>query len=246
MCIAIVKPIGTTISDEHLRNSAASNRDGGGYAFVEADGKMLVRKGYFNVDKFIEDYRADEERLGATSPALIHFRISTGGGVSVDNCHPFLFKHGALIHNGWFFSGYGDKSDTRLLMEDIGEHLTKARVESNKKELGEHFGMNNKVAILFRDRTVSIINEERGTWEEGVWYSNTTFRRSVMSTYYGAGARRPASPGVQVSNHAASCASLGASCGVGGYEVDGDGDFPGMNGVYGNVVSMDRLGRGDY
>lgn len=181
LCIAIVKPVGKEITDEAIRNSAASNRDGGGYAFVGPKGKLVVKKGYFNVEKFIEDYRADEALYGSTSPALLHFRISTGGGVTVDNCHPFEYKHGALIHNGYFFSGSADKSDTRILVEAVGDKLTAKNVKEHSDKLSKAFA-GSKVAILFKDRSFAIINEPSGMWDGGVWYSNGSFRRGVVST----------------------------------------------------------------
>ena len=175
MCIAILKPIGANITDDEIRNCARANREGGGYAFVGKKGKMWVRKGFFDVEKFIEAYREDEKKFGQTSPALLHFRIATGSKVNEDNCHPFVFKHGALIHNGWFFPSTQEKSDTRLLTERIGDWLTRDRAIKHREELSKYFG-HNKVVLLYRDKTAVILNEDAGTWHNGVWFSNGGFR----------------------------------------------------------------------
>lgn len=179
MCIAILKPIGANITDEELNNSFNSNRQGGGYSFVGKKGRMVVRKGFFDFVSFLEAYRADEKRWGENSPALIHFRIATGSKVNEENCHPFEFKHGTFIHNGWFFSSTLEKSDTNIFVEKVGDWLTKDRAVAHKEELGKHFGY-NKVVILYRDRTALILNESSGQWHNGVWYSNGGFRNNSV------------------------------------------------------------------
>lgn len=186
MCIAILKPIGAEITDEEIRNCAYSNAQGGGYAFVGRKNRMWIRKGFFDVNKFIEAYREDERKFGHTSPALLHFRIATGSKVNEENCHPFAFKHGALIHNGWFFPSTHEKSDTRILTERVGDWLTKERAIAHKEELSKYFG-HNKVVLLYRDKTAVIFNEKAGTWHNGVWFSNTGFRSGSVGVRPGPG-----------------------------------------------------------
>lgn len=177
MCIAIVKPAGREVTDEIFQRCAQINRDGIGYAFVE-NGRVRVKKGYFmekdtdTLGGFIPDYRADLARVGATSPFFIHFRASTGGGRTPENCHPFLFHDGALMHNGYFFSAGATKSDTNLLTEGISKHLKKDKVLAAKEELEKFWGKNNKVGLLYTDMSYVIINEDEGVWDNGVWYSN--------------------------------------------------------------------------
>lgn len=238
MCIAIVKPIGAQITDDAIRNSAAANAHGGGYAFVTKKGKVLVRKGYFNVEKFIEDFRKDEAIHGGQSPALLHFRISTGGKTNEENCHPFEFKHGALIHNGYFFTATEEHSDTNLLVQAIGDHLTKKACEENKTLLARELGTGNKVAILFRDRTVSIINEIAGSWSDGVWFSNGSFRMGVTS-------RRPG-PAVSSPIGTVPAASVGAACSSHHiYDADTWDDIP-FN-QRGDILTRDGMyGGSDY
>ena len=175
MCIAIVKKINGSITDDALIQSSRCNRDGGGYAFIDADGALQIKKGFFKVDEFLASYRAEEAIFGPTSPFLIHFRIGTSGSIDKDNCHPFEYEHGALIHNGIFYHAQGNKSDTHELVGEIGKFLSKEAVQEKLPGLKQAFS-GNKVALLFKDRTFSIINEESGSWENDVWYSNSSWR----------------------------------------------------------------------
>lgn len=194
MCIAVVKPVGADVSDDTLRSCVEYNRDGIGYCFVE-DGRVRVKKGFFvetdraTLGGFLPAFRADLERVGDKSPFFIHFRASTGGGRTPENCHPFLFDHGALMHNGYFFSAVGNKSDTNLLTEGVSKHLKKEKVLAAKEDLAKFWGVNNKVGILYTDASYVIINEEQGVWDSGVWFSNRGYlpitRRSSHWTYGG-------------------------------------------------------------
>ena len=73
MCIAIVKPQGTEISDEYLKNCFDNNRDGAGIAYAK-DGKLYIIKGIFDKNTFIKAVRKAEKL--AEGDMLIHCRIS--------------------------------------------------------------------------------------------------------------------------------------------------------------------------
>jgi hypothetical protein len=175
MCIAIVRPRRTVITDEILRHCASQNRDGGGYAFVKED-KVEVRKGFFEIGDFIASYRADE-RDNPDSNFLIHFRISTGGDRSADNTHPFSNGKTAIIHNGsFFYPGQTGPSDTNILASAILEYATPGKVGEQLTKIGELVGYYNKMAFLFSDNTYLIANAAQGTWDNGIWYSHSGFR----------------------------------------------------------------------
>lgn len=176
MCIAILKPVGQAITDEALRNSFYANRDGAGYAFVTPENQMHIVKDVFkDFDVFLAKYREDEAKYGEQSPALIHFRIATGSAVDKENCHPFKLRHGALIHNGWFFSSTREKSDTNLMASAISNWMNYTAAQNGLVALNKHFG-NNKVIVLFKDRRWVIFNEALGDWVDGVWYSNGAWK----------------------------------------------------------------------
>ena len=60
MCIAIVKPQGTEISDEYLENCFDNNNDGAGLAYAK-NGKLYIVKGIFNKKQFIQEVRKAEK-----------------------------------------------------------------------------------------------------------------------------------------------------------------------------------------
>ena len=106
-----------------------SNPDGAGIMW--SDGVTVhYKKGYFDVDKFYEDYiniRADKK----TKDVAIHFRIGTGSRIDVANCHPFPItsvnkrlqaKQGScdvgVMMNGIIGTSTLEFSDTALYVRD--------------------------------------------------------------------------------------------------------------------------------
>lgn len=71
-----------------LKECFRCNRDGAGYMFPE-DGKVQIKKGFMTFDALNTSLKADYERLGSTTPFVLHFRIGTHGGNNQANTHPF-------------------------------------------------------------------------------------------------------------------------------------------------------------
>lgn len=191
MCLAILKPAGKILPEDHIREGWISNPDGGGYGFVEEPGKIVVRKGFHKLKEFVDSYKADEEKY-KDSPFLVHFRICTMGAKDDTNTHPFETEHGILIHNGTLTgteAKYGaGKSDTALFAESFSKYLTFDFVYNHKKELDSALS-HNKIALLYKDRRWIILNEDAGRWVEGIWYSNNGYLSSASSHWnrYGDG-----------------------------------------------------------
>lgn len=183
MCVLIVKKSDGKVTDAQLAACFAANHQGAGFSWVEPGGRVAIHKGFFSFKEFIEAYRKQEAIVGDTSPFLIHFRISTGGGVNTENCHPFRTPHGAMAHNGVLFSVNGPKSDTHVFSERIGPKLSKEGILLHKKALEESIGSGNKIAVLFHDKTYEILNEKQGTWIDGTWFSNCHWQsRQLLGT----------------------------------------------------------------
>lgn len=178
MCIAILKTKEATITDEVLRTCYNNNKDGCGFAYCE--NKTVYIKKFMNFDRFLEEYKKVEGK----SNMLIHFRIATHGGVNVDNCHPFILNDRmALIHNG-IIAGYGDKtnkSDTRDFIDKVIGNISHRmwRNPSFRELVGNAIGY-GKFCILDTDDNYYIINEHKGEWVDGVWYSNTSYKPKVV------------------------------------------------------------------
>lgn len=184
MCIAIVKPKDKVIPKEILKTCCENNPDGMGFAFCK-DNNIYIRKYLKDFEKFYKEY----SKVETTSPMLIHFRIATHGGVNIENCHPFVLNSRmALIHNG-IISGYGDKekkSDTRDFIDRvIGNISHKQWKNASFRELvGNAIGY-SKFGILDTQGNLYIINENKGYWTDGVWYSNKSYEpKKVITTTY--------------------------------------------------------------
>ena len=181
MCIAILLKPGAVISDGNVRAAANQNRDGGGMAYIR-DGKVVIDKGYMNVEELLKRYKeVVAEGLHKDNPMLMHFRIATTGRVSNENCHPFPIGleegDGALIHNGSFFSGpqHCEKSDTRVVAERVGKKFLYEPTLFAKERISREVGAYNKVALLYNTGDYIILNEQAGAWDNGIWYSNSWF-----------------------------------------------------------------------
>lgn len=184
MCLAIYKPADKSIKDEFLRNGFANHPDGAGMAWAQ-DGQLHFKKGIFKLEEFLELYEQIKQ-----FPALLHFRKATHGAINEANCHPFIFNDGklALIHNGVLnikctIDGLSDTAHfVKLVLEPM---INKNNVPIDDGAL--HYLIStsigtDKMVVMDGNGTAFVFNEDKGTVEEGVWYSNTTFRYSYKST----------------------------------------------------------------
>ena len=183
MCIALVKLPDANVSEDNLRACWQSNPDGAGFAYIK-DGKVTIEKGFMTLKPFMEALNVALE-ANKESTFLIHFRIRSMGDKSADNTHPFEFEHGCMIHNGTM-DGTGAKwgdgpSDTALFVKKFEEKLTYPVLEKNKEDIEKAIG-SNKLAFLFHDGTHFIVNAAVGNWDNGVWYSNYSYRPRLSTS----------------------------------------------------------------
>lgn len=178
MCIAIVKPQGTEISDEYLKNCFENNYDGAGIAYAK-DGMLYIIKGIFKKEEFIKAIRKAEKI--AQGDMLIHCRIGTSGLKDKNNCHPHIVNENlVMIHNGILDIDVPKKSkisDTVIFVEKYLKKLKKDFVKDecimNLIELA--IGSNNKFAFLNNKGKSFICNCKAGIVEDVIWYSNDTY-----------------------------------------------------------------------
>lgn len=180
MCIAIFKPANKTISKAALQQCFLSNPNGAG--FMYAKGKELhIHKGFFTFKDFYNAYLPYENEVCA-----IHFRIKTHGAIDETNCHPFRINKGlGFIHNG-IIGGFGfdDKSDTFHFNEAIMKPLVNKYgnnilVNPAIKSLIESKIGYSKFVMLDRHGNWTLFNESKGIWDDGVWYSNSSYKPYV-------------------------------------------------------------------
>ena len=194
MCIAIVKPKGSTIpTKETLKTCWEHNPDGAGFCFNNGK-RVIIHKGYMTFDEFYNALKiSDKLHNLKTRDVAIHFRISTSGGVKPQNTHPFAISNnmddlikthskcnGAFIHNG-IISGYGDKqySDTMYYVTDI---ISNIKDLEHSQKLIDRLATekHSRFAILTRNGFIL-----GGDWvkDNNIFYSNTTYKPYKKVTY---------------------------------------------------------------
>ena len=186
MCIAIMKSENKKISKATLQRCYESNPDGAGFMFA-ANKELTVKKGYFTFKEFYKEYKPHENKQ-----VLLHFRIKTHGPIDKNNCHPFLVNSGlGFIHNG-IISGYGDnkQSDTidfnkSILQKIVSKHGNMGLFDDPMVELIENVIGYSKLVFLDRHGNYRIMNEDKGHWNNGVWYSNNSYKKPEPVTYTG-------------------------------------------------------------
>lgn len=185
MCLLIFKPEGVTVPQSDLIHGARANRDGAGIAYYNGR-KVVIEKspkwGETEVSKALA-------KIG-NAPAIIHFRLATHGKVDASNAHPFELPHGfAAAHNGVIHGVdcLPNESDTRAFLRSCVAPFIAPRDKAIDPALaslwGDEIGKGNKLAIMSPTGHVTLVNEDAGTWEDGVWYSNTYFRPSPVAEW---------------------------------------------------------------
>lgn len=196
ICMIAFTPANVEIPVEGLKNGAAVNDDGHGWAVASAKFGLQVGKS-MDFDSALLDYRIAREEHGIGSLALFHSRMATHGTLDEFNVHPFPVgdrEDTVVAHNGilpaFWHPVLGDKrSDTRILAEHtLPRYLTDTGLPSRRgaAELGDLIGKGNKLTILTVANgvpRVRIINADQGTHSKGTWFSNTWFKPYVESTY---------------------------------------------------------------
>jgi glucosamine 6-phosphate synthetase-like amidotransferase/phosphosugar isomerase protein len=186
MCIAILKPKGKKISEDALRICFANNPDGAGFA-VSDNGALKMIKGLMTFEEFWEVYEPWQEDFDS----VIHFRIGTAGNKDAENCHPWAVNgETALVHNGTlhdFIDKEGTQSDSGNFAEwFVRPMLEKFGPESFLEEFVQYtltkvVGTESKVVIFNKDGKYFIVNDKKGEWVDGIWFSNTSYK-SLKST----------------------------------------------------------------
>lgn len=185
MCLAIYQPIGKLVPEKHLENGFNNHGDGCGIAWAEG-GKLHVKRGVnMKFEEFLKWYNQAKQ-----FPCLIHFRKSTSGKIDEANCHPFIFNEGKLaaIHNGMLNIKCNDKnfSDTyHFITMVLDPIIRKYKIPVNDGSLNYLICTSigsDKLAVMDGNGKTYIFNEEKGIWDEGVWYSNTSFRWSATAS----------------------------------------------------------------
>jgi glutamine amidotransferase len=186
MCLLINQEKGSVISDQNLRRAYDSNDDGAGYCFSK-DGKIQVKK-YRSFKKFLKAYKSDVKSYGKTSGFIVHFRITTHGTTEgTFNVHPFkVNKNLYFAHNGVIGNVRNDEkySDTQIFNFEYLQKLPEGFIKNKAiQELISKYIGHSKLVFLNERGESTIINENLGHWDGGIWYSNSSYQEEYG--YYG-------------------------------------------------------------
>ena len=177
MCIAIYKPEGKILSQATLTECYDSNPDGAGFMYAE-NKKLHIEKGFFSFQSFYDAFKKHENKQ-----TVLHFRIKTHGKIDTTNCHPFAVNNAiGFVHNG-IISGFGDAnhSDTIGFNQSILQPLVSkwgnlALFQDPIIDLIEGRIGYSKLVFLDRHGNHKIMNEHKGEWDDGIWYSNNSYK----------------------------------------------------------------------
>lgn len=203
MCIIVAKPKGIEMpSDEIIENCWRENNHGAGYMLCK-NGQVKIRKGFMELDKFKKSLYSKGDLTNKT--VILHFRISTGGGIRPETTHPYpvkkvreylsqlkFYANMGVCHNGSINIKYNTKEENdtmRMVYKILANDFIKENLETFAiRELIENYIGNSKLVFLKPDESYIIYNEERGEWNEGIWYSNTDYKEKTHHLpwwYYG-------------------------------------------------------------
>lgn len=209
MCIILYKPSGVNLPEsEILKTCFINNPDGAGFMYA-TKGKVHIRKGFM-------DYSSFEENLNETlkyvdelkTPMVLHFRITTQGGVNKPCTHPFPLSKDmkdlrklkcttdiGVAHNGIIeltsegYYGYRsystkkvDYSDTMKFITDYLSLIIKSPKYYKDKdtlELIERLA-DSKLSILDGNGHCELIG--KFIKDNGIYYSNESYKPKVYKT----------------------------------------------------------------
>jgi hypothetical protein len=146
------------------------------------DDRVKTITGLFTLEEILGHWRTHKHRSIA-----VHFRFSTKGSITVDNCHPFKVldkdEDGVdlyMMHNGSIpgLGERGGKSDTRLWIETylrprlLAEGYEVIKKQEVRDEIGRRITIKNKLFFLASDGWNGFVNRAEGHLLGDTWYSN--------------------------------------------------------------------------
>lgn len=158
MCLIAISPKGTDPYSDFfingLKNSAAINKDGYGYAFKKDNTKaVFFSKGFTSISSLIDELKS--KKLNSDDELIVHLRMASAGKVAGYNSHPFELNYNSgadvsvncigkttifpvMFHNGTLNTFVNTKEDTSdsynfankfMKIKEIWKFLVKDKVK---------------------------------------------------------------------------------------------------------------------
>lgn len=193
MCIIVVKKAGiATPSEEMFENMWNHNPDGAGFMYT-ANGGVCIEKGFMEYKDFYKAYKRVEGKIDTVqTPMVFHFRITTHGGTSPENTHPFPVTDNlsmlrklmcktslGVAHNGILSvqprSGISDTMEYILTqlstMKCINKHFPQ---DKYFRKLIENEIGGSRLAFLDMEGNISTVGDFVTDEQTGLMFSNTS------------------------------------------------------------------------
>ncbi len=200
MCIIAIKPAGVQMpAGGTIENMWYNNPNGAGLMYA-TDGTVQIEKGFMSLKEFKKAVTRLEKSIDVTNtPVIMHFRITTHGGTSPGNTHPFPVAEKlpllqmtkckaplALAHNG-IIDIKPSKKDISDTMEYIISQL--APLYQLKKDFYKHEAGKKLIYNAIKSKMVFLDGEGRietvgdfVTDKDGILYSNASYK--ARTVYY--------------------------------------------------------------
>lgn len=193
MCVICTTFNGVKMTEEEIRKCWQSNSDGGGYAFVDENNKIVIKK-HMELNPFLEMLMDDQEKYSDDTPFVVHFRIASHGSVNIDNCHPFyvnpkvVFAHNGIMSNAATLIPKGSAySDTVALNKHVLQQLPWNFLNNRGFEelIYNYIGTTNKLAFIDDTRKLTVFNEYQGEGNiKDKWFSNDFWSWTPSNSHY--------------------------------------------------------------
>lgn len=199
MCIIAIKDKGVELPNRRqLKMCWDNNPDGAGYMFPSNE-QVVIKKGFMDFHAFYKSIVYDYKRYGKDTPFIMHFRISTQGGVNKQCCHPFPLSRDmedlkklntradiGIAHNGiidltseyWGHRNTVTYSDTMKFITDYLTLIIKDKyfyLDDDTMKLIYKLA-ESRLAIMDGDGHISIVGDFITDKETGMVYSNDSYK----------------------------------------------------------------------
>ena len=197
MCVIAVKKSGVDLPNDDLINSMwNTNSHGAGFMYTYG-GKVFIEKGFMNLDDLRRAINELKTKVDTKeTPIIFHFRITTHGGTSPQNTHPFPIssddKHLraldlscslGVVHNGIIDSVDVPKgstmSDTMHYVQDVLSPLSMLNKAFYKNNFGKTLMENqigwSKLAFLDKSGNIELVGDFKTSTKDsskGLLFSN--------------------------------------------------------------------------
>lgn len=195
MCIAIASNSVVEYHDS-LEEAWLNNPHGAGLAFLTGENKIKIVKGLMTLKALKGAVEKYKESLDG-HPHLVHLRVTTSGGTTKSNTHPWrVSPRFAMIHNGILsYRSTPKMSDTGMFTKEVLKPLLTKKPLSIHKPwfrafLESYLGKRNAMAFLDSVRREVVVFKEEGRGGEGcrsesgaTWFSNQSHLPQNWSAY---------------------------------------------------------------